>query len=362
MTTDAVGGVWTYSLDLARGLAALGAETVLAVLGPAPAADQRAAAERVPGLSLRIRSGKLEWMPDPWSDVDEAGAWLLALAESEGADLVHLNGFALAALPWPVPVLIAAHSCVLSWWRACKGGTAPGAWSEYALRVGRGLASADCVAAPSRAMLAALREHYAFAAPARIIPNGRNGADFAPAAKRPFLLAAGRLWDEAKNLPALARAAEGLAWPLYLAGETVSPGSGRELFPGPHGLGRLSTGELAAWMGHAGIFVHPARYEPFGLAPLEAALSGCALVLGDIPSLREVWAESAAFAPPDDEAALRSVLERLIVDAGERQRLALAAGKRAQRYSVPAMAQAYYSAYADLIGSWAPVRRLSGAR
>ncbi len=31
----------------------------------------------------------------------------------------------------------------------------------------------------------------------------------------------------------------------------------------------------------------PARYEPFGLSVLEAALSGCALVLGDIPSLRE---------------------------------------------------------------------------
>ncbi|HEX8375447.1 MAG TPA: hypothetical protein VF606_09745, partial [Geminicoccaceae bacterium] len=36
MTTDAVGGVWTYSLDLAAALATRGVRTTLAVLGPAP--------------------------------------------------------------------------------------------------------------------------------------------------------------------------------------------------------------------------------------------------------------------------------------------------------------------------------------
>ena len=36
MTADAVGGVWTYALDLARGLQAHGIETRLAVNGPRP--------------------------------------------------------------------------------------------------------------------------------------------------------------------------------------------------------------------------------------------------------------------------------------------------------------------------------------
>ena len=35
MTADRVGGVWQYATDLARALAPLGVETVVAVLGPA---------------------------------------------------------------------------------------------------------------------------------------------------------------------------------------------------------------------------------------------------------------------------------------------------------------------------------------
>jgi hypothetical protein len=42
-------------------------------------------------------------------------------------------------------------------------------------------------------------------------------------------------------------------------------------------LGELTRRQLAREMGCAAIFAAPARYEPFGLAALEAALSGCAL-------------------------------------------------------------------------------------
>ena len=50
MTADAVGGVWTYALDLAVGLAPRGVEVVLAVLGPAPSPRQRAAAAGSVGM------------------------------------------------------------------------------------------------------------------------------------------------------------------------------------------------------------------------------------------------------------------------------------------------------------------------
>ena len=56
-------------------------------------------------------------------------------------------------------------------------------------------------------------------------------------------------------------------------------------------------------MGRAAIYALPARYEPFGLSILEAALSGCALVIGDIPSLREIWADAALFVPSDGHDA-----------------------------------------------------------
>ena len=40
MTADAVGGVWTYALDLARGLSAQGVQVSLALLGPEPGAGK----------------------------------------------------------------------------------------------------------------------------------------------------------------------------------------------------------------------------------------------------------------------------------------------------------------------------------
>ena len=43
------------------------------------------------------------------------------------------------------------------------------------------------------------------------------------------------------------------------------------------------------------MYVSSSVYEPFGLAPLEAALCGCAVVANDIGSLREVWGEAAIY-------------------------------------------------------------------
>jgi glycosyltransferase involved in cell wall biosynthesis len=102
-------------------------------------------------------------------------------------------------------------------------------------------------------------------------------------------------------------------------------------------------------MATAAIYALPARYEPFGLSVLEAALSGCALVLGDIASLRETWGASAVYVAPDDPAALRRVLRELIADAGERQRLGLAARRRALHFHPQRMAQACLRAYARML-------------
>ncbi len=63
-------------------------------------------------------------------------------------------------------------------------------------------------------------------------------------------------------------------------------------------VGRLGPEEMREQYARAAIFAHPARYEPFGLSVLEAALSGCALVLGDISSLRELWREPLSSSGP----------------------------------------------------------------
>src|SRR5215218_7362536 len=125
MTCDAVGGVWTYMLELARGLASFEVEVLVATMGPALSAEQWEEARNLDNIEIVHRPFALEWMDIPWAGVDAASEWLLQLASTFGPDVVHLNGYAHAALPWPAPVVVVAHSCVLTWWRAVKGENAP---------------------------------------------------------------------------------------------------------------------------------------------------------------------------------------------------------------------------------------------
>ena len=59
LVTDAVGGVWVYSLELARALKATGIETVLAIMGPSPSASQR---EQARGFKLIDTGLPLDWL------------------------------------------------------------------------------------------------------------------------------------------------------------------------------------------------------------------------------------------------------------------------------------------------------------
>ena len=184
MTADAVGGVWSYAAALVRALPQV--EFTLAVMGPPPR-------ETLP--NLRHAPFKLEWMDEPWDDVERAGAWLLELAAEVKPDLIHLNGYVHASLPWPAPVLVVAHSCVLSWWEAVKGEPAPALWRRYRDAVTKGIAAADMVVAPTRTMLAAVERHYGRPRAARVVPNGIALDAFRPAEKEPFVFAAGRVWE-----------------------------------------------------------------------------------------------------------------------------------------------------------------------
>src|SRR5436190_14729856 len=118
MTGDTAGGVWTFTLELAQALGQHGVEIVLATMGGLPSDAQRAETRRIPNLRLVESVLKLEWMDDPWEDVKKSRAWLLDLEQSVTPDVIHLNTYAHAALPWSAPVLLTAHSCVISWWSA----------------------------------------------------------------------------------------------------------------------------------------------------------------------------------------------------------------------------------------------------
>ncbi|WP_295552262.1 glycosyltransferase family 4 protein [uncultured Pseudacidovorax sp.] len=351
MTTDTVGGVWQHSVELSRALSDWGHRVVLVALGPPPTPRQRAEAHAVRGLVLQVHSGALEWMHEPWDEVRRTGDWLLAQATRLRPDVVHLNQFAFGALPFDAPTLVVAHSCVLSWWQGVHGEAAPPQWDRYRAAVRAGLEGAGAIAAPTRAMLAAVGRHHGVHRHGHVLPNGRDPRRFVVGTKRPHVLSAGRLWDPAKNLDALRAAAPALPapWQVRVAGPVCGP-DGQSVDAGPlEALGPLPPNSMARAYAAAAIYALPARYEPFGQTALEAALSGCALVLGDIDSLRELWEGAALFVPPDDASALGRALAGLADDEPQRRALALAARARALRFTPHAMASAYLSLYRTLL-------------
>jgi len=357
MTADSVGGVWTYALELVNALAERDVEVVLATMGAPLSPGQRrelrgSRAERVYAQNL-----KLEWMDDPWSDLEQAGRWLLAIRDELQPDVVHLNGYFHAVLPWEAPTLVVGHSCVLSWFAAVRGQEAPPTWTRYAERVRSGLQAADLVVAPTRTMLRELERWYELRTERETIPNGLRPPPLRSAGedKEPLVLTAGRLWDEAKNVAALDRVAEHIAWPVVVAG-ALDPGQ-RTLHA--EALGHLDRRTMDAWLSRASIFALPARYEPFGLAVLEAAASGCALVLSDMPGFRELWDGVAAFVGADDDGAAAQAVRDLLDDPARRAAAGAAAADRAARYGVEAMTEGVLGVLRGLLDG-APAR-LGGA-
>jgi glycosyltransferase involved in cell wall biosynthesis len=345
MTVDPVGGVFTYAVELARALGRHGIHMSLATMGGRLRREQTHSLARLGNVTPYESTFQLEWMGEPWRDVARAGEWLGALEARVKPDLAHLNGYVHAALAWRAPVVVVAHSCVLSWWEAVRHGPAPAQWARYREAVAAGLRAADVVVAPTAAVLRDLHRHYGAVPRARVVPNGRDPRTFPVRPKRPFVLCATRLWDEAKNVEALRAAAARLPWPVCVAGAAQSPEGQRVSLDGLWALGALAPAALARWFSRAAIYALPACYEPFGLSALEAGLAGCALVVGDIPSLREVWDDAAAFVDPADPDALVETLQRLIASDEERGRLGERARARALEYSPERMADGYLRAY-----------------
>jgi glycosyltransferase involved in cell wall biosynthesis len=356
MTTGSAGGTWTCSLELARGLSAFGVEVDLATMGGPLSREQWSETEEIGGLRVFESDFKLEWMDDPWNDVRLAGQWLLKLNRNLKPDVVHLNGYSHAGLDWSAPTLVAAHSCVFSWWRAVKGCDPPVQWNEYRANVTRGLQAAGLVVAPSASMLRSLEAVYGPLPRKKVVPNCRGIERFKPGLKQEYVFSAGRVADEGKNFAALERIAGEILWPIFVAGDTGEPrdaGGARDRQGSDnlnlHLLGRLSGDEIRAWFAQASIYAQPSRYQPFGMSILEAALSGCALVLGDLPALRETWDNAALFVPPSDHHALRDAVNELIIEQPLRKRMAIKARTRALGYRVDRTASAYLSAYKELL-------------
>ena len=346
MTADAVGGVWTYALDLAEALTAAGMAVRVAVLGPRPRADQGAEVRRR-GLDVVETGFALDWLAHDTDVVRAAATGIARLARQFGADVVHLNAPALAAAArFPCPMVAVNHSCVATWWARVHGTPPPPRDAWRSALTGEGLRAADLAIVPTAAFGGLVREAHGLRRAPRTVHNGRT-APLAgpPPAMVDEVFTAGRLWDEAKNVGALDRAAARLPFPARAAGETLKPDGGVARFAALDVVGVWSGDALRRHLARRPVFVAPAIYEPFGLTVLEAAQAGCALVLNDIPSLRELWDGAALFVDADDADGLAGTIRRVVDSPAVRASLGEAARARSATYSVEAMASGTAAAY-----------------
>jgi glycogen synthase len=360
LTTDVVGGVWSYTEELVDALAGAGHDVALVSLGGEPRTEHRAWLAERPALRYTALPHALEWMPDPEPSLAASVDALREISARFSPDVIHLNQFFYGAFDLGAPTLVVAHSDVVGWWRAVHEAEPPDdPWfRRYRGWVRDGLAGAAAVAAPSASMAADIAGCYG--RKARVIHNARTPSRFAPSPGRrePVAVSVGRLWDEAKGVRDLARAAArmragGGGGPgVVVAGPVRHPAGGDDFpadVPGLEWVGVLPADQLAALLGRAAIYVATSRYEPFGLAPLEAALAGCALVMADIRTFRELWDGAAAFYPPGDDAALAALLESLHDEPRRRAAIAAACRARAlERFTPDRMAIGYLALYDEI--------------
>ncbi|WP_331015921.1 glycosyltransferase family 4 protein [Sphingomonas sp.] len=362
LTVDSVGGVWQYCLDLSRALGERDVDTIVAVLGPSPGAAQRAEMRAIPHARLVETGLPLDWLCDGPAPVLAAGARIAELAQDEHVDLVQLNMPTLgAAAPLAVPVISVTHGCVSTWWQAARPGVPlDPAFRWHRTLTGEGLRAADLVVAPSTCYARTVARHYGLGQTPLVVHNGRTpliSPNHPPV--QDCVLTVGRLWDQVKRAALLDRVAGRLAIPFHAAGATTGPHGETVALENLHLLGELDAQELAGHLAARPVFVSAASFEPFGLAILEAAAAGCALVLSDIPTFRELWNGAALFVAGDDEAGYAEAIETLIGDCALRLQMGDAARARAERYAPGTMADAMLGLYARALANGIPGRRVA---
>ncbi len=363
VTADTLGGVWTYTRELVTGLIRRGERVTLISFGNIPTPAQTRWMESLENFDYRPTAFKLEWMLDSEADMEASARYMEAVIQETKPDLLHLSQFYYGALDCAVPRVVVAHSDVVSWWHSVHK-KEPGEtdWLRwYRKVVARGLKEATAVVAPSRWMLEQVKLHYGNPGPGTVIYNGRNPGLFSPYTnKERNVVTVGRLWDSGKNAVLLLK--QELSVPVRIIGCDRHPDLGSNAF-GAEAIPQnvqlepeQDEAQLVQILARAGIYAATSQYEPFGLAPVEAAFSRCSIVASDIPSFRELWGDAAVFFRNNDPESLRDVVETLARDPALRRQMGNRAFAHAQqRFTAERMVSDYMNLYQSLV----PARALS---
>ncbi len=272
MTTDTIGGVWTFTRELSAEFLKRDCAVAIASFGQLPSAEQK---EWVEQQSNRWRDGfhffaldaPLEWMTDNHKTYSAARRVVMSLMRDFQPEVLLSSQYCLGALPVDVPRILVAHSDVLSWAKACRPeGLEPSAWLEHYLSiVSAGISHADAVVAPTQWTLNALATSFVLPSETYLIPNGCTLPSARPEPLRKLqAVTAGRLWDAAKNLKILEKVDSSI--PILVAGAVecessgVAPPSSRLRFQG-----NLGQAELLKLFRQSTIYICTSIYEPLDM-------------------------------------------------------------------------------------------------
>jgi glycosyltransferase involved in cell wall biosynthesis len=356
-------GSWTYTRELVTGLVTRGVRVTLLTFGEIPLPDQTAWMDRLHGLEYRPTAFRLEWMDEAPQDLPESSGFLANLVHEVRPDLLHLHQFCHGNLAVDVPRVIMVHGDLISWAQAVQGCTPrPTRWLQwYRETVVRGIAAADAVVAPSVWMLDTLRSIYTCPRREAVIYPGRNPIFFNPyISKDDSVLSVGRLVDAGKQVFLLTQHAH--PFPVCIVGAEqtvpvprvpiradvkVSIAEASVAIRGPQ-----TEAQLRALYSRAAVYAATPRYEPLGMATLDAAFSRCAIVANDIPSFREVWGDAALYFRTNDASSLATILRQFDSDRPLRQAYADRAFARArERFTAHRMIDGYLDLYRGLVSA-----------
>ena len=355
ITSDTVGGVWTYTQELVTGLVHAGHDVTLVSFGRLPVPHQTAWMQNLPRLDYRPTEYRLEWMEIAERDIDESKRYLELLIAEIKPDVLHFSQYCYGDLATNLPKLVVAHSDIVSWWTAVHGSEPEDTpWiRNYRDSVANGLRGADLVVAPSHWMLDQLSEYYLQLSAGQVIYNGRTPSLFDPdAQKDDLVLSVGRVWDPAKNVSLLMQREQ--AARISIVGWEREPGreDRQRSVQAPANvslLGPKSQAELREMYARTAIYAATSRYEPFGLAPLEAALSRCALVLHDNAVFRELWSDVGIFFSKDDAEGCAKRIDELRRNPELRKECANRAYNHArEKFTGSRMVEQYEKVYQQL--------------
>ena len=371
----AIGGVETHVSRLSRELVKLGAEvTVLTTDLLTTKPMRRVAVPRSPtnedGIVVyRLRALEALPMRQGLGIISPEVAFHL-----KGSDVIHAHGYGrFPTFVAPLrrilhtPVILTTHSDL---------GRPSLRKSFFDAAVSRlTVKSADVVIAVSYHEKKVLERLGVEETAIRVIPNGVD-LGYLPRRRgrtggRRTILYVGRLDFEQKGVDVLLRAVSklvrerGFDVNLKLVGpdwgdlgRAVSIAKELQIQDSVEYLGVLPTEAIVDEMSSADVLALPSRFEPFGIAILEAMAAGLPVVASAVGGVPEVIVdgENGLLSEPGDATSLSGQISRILLDPEYGEKLAGSARRSVREYSWPNVASRVLSVYSEAAVRKAGVR------